>query len=81
MTPVGMATSLEAVAQRIASELNAEEKEAVLKESAGNSVPAQIDRRLLSAGTQVTAGALLTPEQKRRLRTAFLDTCRKAAKT
>jgi hypothetical protein len=70
--------SLEAVAQRIASELSTEEQEAILKGSTRNSVPAQIDRRLLSAASQATAGAKLTPEVKRSLRAAFLDACRKA---
>lgn len=72
-------TSLEDVAKRIANELNPEEMDAVLKESVGGSVPSQIDRRLLVAGTQATGGVQLTPEQKRRVRAAFLDTCRRSA--
>ena len=71
--------TLEGVAQRIAGELNPEEMDAVLKESAGGSIPALIDRRLLLAGTQATGGAQLTPQQKRRVRAAFLDTCRKSS--
>jgi uncharacterized LabA/DUF88 family protein len=70
--------TLEGVAEGIAGELNAEEMDAVLKESVGGSVPAHIDRRLLLAGTQATGGAQLTPEQKRRVRAAFLAACRKA---
>lgn len=73
-------TTLEGVAERIAGELSPEEMEAVLKDSVGGSVPSQIDRRLLVAGTQATGGVALTPEQKRRVRTAFLDACRRAIK-
>lgn len=72
--------ALEAAAQRIARELNAEEMEAVLNESVGGSVPSQVDRRLLVAGSQALGGAQLTPEQKRRVRAAFLDVCRKLRK-
>jgi uncharacterized LabA/DUF88 family protein len=72
-------TTIEAVAERIAGELNREEMEAVLKDSVGGSVPSQIDRRLLVAGTQATGGAQLTSQQKRRVREAFLDACRKSA--
>ena len=71
---------LEEVAGRIAVELNPEEMEAVLKDSVGGSVPAQIDRRLLVAGTRATGGVALTSEQKRRVRAAFLDACSKAEK-
>lgn len=73
-------TTFEDVAERIAGELDPEEMEAVLRDSVGGLVPSQIDRRLLVAGTQATGGAQLTPEQKRRVRAAFLDACRKAAK-
>jgi uncharacterized LabA/DUF88 family protein len=72
-------TTIEAVAERIAGELNPEEMEAVLKDSVGGSVPSQIDRRLLVAGTQATGGAQLTSQQKRRVREAFLDACRRSA--
>ncbi len=74
-TPVPLAT-LEAAAQRIAEELNAEEIDAMLSESAGGSVPAHVDRRLLIAGSLVLEGDL-TPDQKRRVRTVFLDACRR----
>lgn len=77
---VAPATTLEAAAQRIAGELNGEEMGAVLKESVGGSVPSQLDRRLLVAGSQALGGTPLTPGQKRRLRTAFLDACRTAEK-
>ncbi len=70
--------TLDGIAQGIAGELNAEEMDAVLQESVGGSVPAQIDRRLLLAGAQATGGAHLTPEQKRRVRAAFLEACRKS---
>ncbi len=67
---------LEAAARRIAGELNTEEMEAVLQESVGGSVPSQVDRRLLVAGSQALGGAQLAPEQKRRVRAAFLRVCR-----
>jgi hypothetical protein len=54
--------------------------EAVLKESVGGSVPSQVDRRLLVAGSQALGGAQLTPQQKRTVRAAFLDACRKMKK-
>ncbi len=73
-------TTLDGVAERIAGELIPEEMEAVLKDSVGGSVPSQIDRRLLVAGAQATGGVALTPEQKRRVRMAFLDACRRAVK-
>jgi len=70
--------SLDAAAQRIVLELSDDEIDAVLSDSMGHSVPAHIDRRLLVAGTQATGGAPLTPDQKRRVRGAFLDACRHA---
>lgn len=76
---VASPASLEAVAASIAGELNAEEMEAVLKDSVGGSVPSLIDRRLLVAGTQATGGAPLTSQQKRRAREAFLEACRRVA--
>ncbi len=69
--------ALELAAQRIADELNAEEMEAVLTASVGGSVPSQIDRRLLVAASQAL-GAELTPQQKRHIRSVFLDRCRRA---
>ena len=72
--------SLEVAAQLIADELKPEEMEAVLKESVGGSVPSQIDRRLLLAGSQALGGTPLTPEQKRRVRAEFLGVCRKVTK-
>lgn len=68
---------LDVAALRIAGEMNAEETKAILIESVGGSVPSQIDRRLLVAGSQALGGVQLTPEQKRRVRIAFLDACRK----
>lgn len=67
---------LAATGQRVAWELTTEEMNAALIESAGGSVPTHIDRRLLTAGTRVTGGALLTAEQKRTMRAAFLEACR-----
>jgi uncharacterized LabA/DUF88 family protein len=72
--------ALEAAAQQIASKLNDEEMEAVLKESVGGSVPAELDRRLLAAGSQALQGTQLTPAQKRLVRAAFLEACRKTVK-
>lgn len=63
------------VAQQLAAELSLEERRAVLKESSGSSVPQEVDRRLLIAGTQAMGGVQLTPTQKRHLRSAFLDAC------
>jgi uncharacterized LabA/DUF88 family protein len=71
------AMTLEDVAQRIANELLPEEMAAVLKDSDGGSVSPHIDRRLLVAGAQATGVEKLTSEQKRRMRTAFLDACRR----
>lgn len=73
-------TTLEAVALRIASSLGPEEMDAILKDSEGGSVPSQIDRHLLVAGTQATGGAPLSSDQKRRVRAAFLGACRKLKK-
>jgi hypothetical protein len=72
--------ALEAAAQRVAAELNPEELAVVLHESVGGSVPPQVDRRLLLAASEALDGAPLTPEQKRRARSAFLDLCRKVEK-
>lgn len=71
-------TTLEMAAQRVASDLTSEEKDGVLAESGGGggSVPPELDRRLLVAGSQALGGAPLTPEQKRRIRAAFLDVIR-----
>ena len=76
---VASPSALEAAAHRIAKELTSEEMAAVLIDSVGGSVPSQLDRRLLVAGSQALGGAQLTPEQKRRVRAAFLDACRKLA--
>jgi len=66
---------LAAVAEHIAGQFSDEEVDAVLKDSAGNSVPAEVDRQLLVEGTRRT-GSSLTPDQKRLLRTTFLAACR-----
>lgn len=65
-------------AERIAGELTPEEVAAVLKESRGGAVPADIDRRLLTAGTRATGDSRLSSEQKRTLREAFLAACRRS---
>lgn len=72
--------ALEAAAHQIAEELNAEEMAAVLSESTGGSVPSQVDRRLLVAGSQALGGTQLTSVQKRSVRAAFLDVCRNLKK-
>lgn len=71
-----LTAELGAIADRIAAALSTEEKEAVLAESVGGSVPANVDRRLLGAGSEAAEGALLTPEQKWQLGRRFLDACR-----
>lgn len=66
----------EYIAERVLGELSPEEIAAVLSEaSASNSVPAQIDRRLLVAGGQAIGGEL-SGVQKRQLRTTFIEKCR-----
>lgn len=75
--PAAGVASLEAAAGRIAGEMNAEERDAVLKESVGGSVPPEVDRRLLVAGSQALGGAQLNPMQKRQIRGAFLLACKK----
>jgi len=65
---------LTAVAIAVAAELTAEEIEAVLRDSVGGSVPFQLDRRILVAGSQALGGSL-EPAEKRTLRSAFLDAC------
>lgn len=68
--------TIDDIAKRIASALSAEEIDAVLLDSRGGSVPAEIDRRLLLAATEGT-GAPMASADKRRLRAAFLEECRK----
>lgn len=72
--------SLASVAQKIAAALSAEERVGLVHESGVISVPSLIDRRLLVAGTQATGGAALSPEQKRLIRAAFIEECRKLEK-
>lgn len=79
-TSATAATTLEAAAERIASEFESEEIEAVLKDSVTGSLPSHVDRRLLVAGSQALGGMPLLPEQKRRVRTAFLDACQRLKK-
>jgi hypothetical protein len=68
---------VERIAQQAASELNAEEVRAVLAGTAGAAVPADIDRRLLLSATQALGGVQLASDQKRLLRSAFIDACRR----
>jgi hypothetical protein len=77
--PADASDRLVAVARQLAVELTAEERDAVLKESVGGSVPAHLDRRLLTNGGNELSGALLTPEQKRTLRSAFRAACKEPA--
>jgi len=67
-------TTLEGVATRLAGELDARERESILQ--AQGAVPTEIDRRLLLAATKALS-AQLDAAQKRALRGAFLDACRK----
>lgn len=66
---------LDDAARRIASGLSPEEKDAVLQFGVGGSVPSEIDRRLLKAGSDAIGGQQLTSPQKRQLRRAFRDAC------
>ena len=75
MTPTGSNNPLASVAEQIANQLTDEEVDAILKDSSGNSVPKEIDGRMLREGFNV-AKTNLTPEQKRFLRKTFLDACR-----
>lgn len=69
--------TLASVALRIAVALSSEERSGLIQEAGVVSVPSLIDRRLLVAGTQATGGLPLTPEQKRQIRAAFIEECRK----
>jgi uncharacterized LabA/DUF88 family protein len=71
--------ALDGIAARIAGELDAGEREAILQASLQGAVPAEIDRRLLLVATKVS-GAQLDSTRKRALRAAFLDACRELAK-
>jgi hypothetical protein len=73
--PADLSNPFGSVAEQIAVQLSNEEVDAILKESTGGSVPAELDRRLLREGSEI-AKAQLTGEQKRFLRTTFLDACR-----
>lgn len=73
---VSASASLEALAQKIAGELKPEEKQAILASATGGSVPATEDRKLLVAASQQLETEL-TPPQKRLLRRAFLEACKK----
>lgn len=76
----GPLPSLASVALRIAAALSSEERNALVQDSGIVSVPSLIDRRLLVAGTQATGGLPLTPDQKRQIRAAFIEECRKLEK-
>ena len=69
---------LTAVARRVANELGPETLEAARQESLSGSLPPPIDRRLLLAGSNELGGAALSSEQKRALRTAFLELLRQS---
>ncbi|MCC6466119.1 MAG: NYN domain-containing protein [Planctomycetes bacterium] len=68
---------IKATARHIAGRLSLEEVTAVIRESEGGAVPSQLDRQLLLTGSQALGGTSLNPAQKRQLRSAFLDECRK----
>jgi hypothetical protein len=77
LLPAFESTDLDRLAQQAASELSSEDIRAVLEGSAGVAIPAEIDRRLLLSATQALGGAQLASGQKRSLRSAFIDACRK----
>jgi hypothetical protein len=68
--------ALDRITQQVASELGLEEIEEVLAGAPG-AIPAEIDRRLLLAATQALGGVQLASAQKRLLRSAFIDACRR----
>ena len=68
--------TIEEVAQRIAAELPAEEMEAVLNAPVGGTIPAEVHRKLLVSASQAIGGKRLTVDEKRLLRSAFIDACR-----
>lgn len=73
-------TTLEGVARQVAGSLDADELGLVLGSmTRGESVPVDIDRRLLRAGSAAMSGTRLTSRDKRQLRAAFLDHCRSSA--
>jgi uncharacterized LabA/DUF88 family protein len=67
---------LEETAYEVADALDPEEVDEALDLAEQGSVPSQIDRRLLIAGTQALGGNQLSTEQKRLIRGAFVDACR-----
>jgi hypothetical protein len=77
---VGPASDLESVAERVAAELDAEQRAVMLADAGGGSLPAEVDRKLLIAGTHATGGIPLSTEQKRGLRALFLAASRKLAR-
>jgi hypothetical protein len=74
-TPLRSNSPLASVAEELAGQLTAEEVDAILKDSTGGSVPAEIDRRLLRKGSEISK-TQLESAQKRLLRTTFLEACR-----
>jgi hypothetical protein len=71
---------LESVAERIAAELDAEQRTVLLEEAGAGSLPAEVDRKLLIAGTHAAGGIPLSADQKRGLRALFLAASRKLAR-
>ncbi len=64
------------IAKKLAAQLDSSELNLVLQESFGGTIPATIDRQLLLAATHSFGDCPLSPEDKRQLRVAFLDSCR-----
>jgi hypothetical protein len=75
-TLVAKGATIEQVAKSMAKGLEDELIRTIVRDSVGGSLPPQIDRQLLLAGTQAVGGATLTAEQKRGMRMAFLEECR-----
>ena len=69
-------SALEETAYEVADSLDPDEVDEALELAEQGSVPSQIDRRLLIAGTQAVGGNQLSTEQKRFIRGAFVDACR-----
>lgn len=72
--------ALEETAFEVADALDPDEVDEALDAADQGSVPPNIDRRLLIAGTQAIGGNQLSPEQKRFIRSAFVDACREVWK-
>jgi len=75
-TMMAKGATIEQVAKSMATGLDEALIRTIVRDSVGGSLPPQIDRQLLLAGTQAVGGATLTAEQKRNMRVLFLEECR-----